>query len=287
LKTVNLLLGGLNMPELPEVQTVVDTLYPRVIDKEIIAVEVKRDELIANVDAKEFENKLIGAKIENVRRRGKYIIIELDNSYYLVGHLRMTGYFFYTQKDSKVSKYDCIFFKFKGEDELRLGSKRKFTRIYLVDDLKDAGSLTKLGPEPLSDEFTLERLKEMIAKRKGKMKPLLLNQRFLAGLGNIYVDEALFLSKIHPLRTADTLQDDEIERLYHAIVKVLSDGVEHRGTTKWDYVDASGESGSHQNYLMIYDKEGEECSECGTKIEKIKVGGRGTYFCPACQKQEE
>lgn len=275
------------MPELPEVQTVVDTLYPRVIDKEIIDVEVKRDELIANLGAEEFKNKLIGAKIENVRRRGKYIVIELDNGYYLVGHLRMTGYFFYAKKDSKVSEYDYIFFKFEGDDELRMGSKRKFTRIYLVDDLKDAGSLIKLGPEPLSDEFTLDRFKDMISSRRGKMKPLLLNQRFLAGLGNIYVDEALFLSKIHPLRTADTVNDEEVERLYHAIRKVLSDGIEHRGTTKWDYVDASGESGTHQNYLMIYDKAGKECIECGTKIEKIRVGGRGTYFCPECQKEKE
>ncbi|TDX59032.1 DNA-formamidopyrimidine glycosylase [Orenia marismortui] len=275
------------MPELPEVQTVVDTLYSRVLDKKIVDVEVKREELIANVDSQEFENRLIDVKINNVRRRGKYIIIELDSGEYLVGHLRMTGYFFYAEQGVASTKYDCIFFKFKDGDELRLGSKRKFTRIYLVDDLNEAGSLTKLGPEPLSDEFTLEKFKEMLSTRRGKIKPLLLNQKFLAGLGNIYVDEALFLSKIHPLRTADTITEKESSNLYHAIRKVLSDGIEHRGTTKWDYVDASGESGSHQNYLMVYDKAGEECSECGTKLEKIKVGGRGTYFCPNCQEQGE
>ncbi|ADL11919.1 DNA-formamidopyrimidine glycosylase [Acetohalobium arabaticum] len=275
------------MPELPEVQTVVDTLTESVLKKEITDVEVKNEKLIANLEVEEFIDTLTGSRIEDIRRRGKYIIMELDTDYYLVTHLRMTGRFVYCQKKEEVDKYDYIFFKFKGNDELRLGSKRKFTRTYLVADLKEAGSLTKLGPEPLSDEFTLDKFKEILSTRRGRIKPLLLNQKFLAGLGNIYVDEALFISQIHPLRTADTLTDQEIKKLYQAIQQVLAEGIEHRGTTKWDYVDASGEAGSYQNYLRVYDRKGEECNRCAAILKKIKVGGRGTYFCPQCQEQEE
>ncbi|MBM7624605.1 bifunctional DNA-formamidopyrimidine glycosylase/DNA-(apurinic or apyrimidinic site) lyase [Sporohalobacter salinus] len=275
------------MPELPEVQTVVDTLKETVLNKEIIDIEVKNEKLIADLKVEEFIDILVGSRIENIRRRGKYIIIELDTDYYLVTHLRMTGRFVYCKKQDEDDKYDYIFFKFRGDDELRLGSKRKFTRTYLVDDLSEAGSLTKLGPEPLSDKFTLDRFKEIISTRRGKIKPLLLNQKFLAGLGNIYVDEALFISQIHPLRKADTLTEQEIENLYHAIRQVLTEGIKHRGTTKWDYVDASGQAGSYQNYLRVYDRKGEECNRCAAALEKIKVGGRSSYFCPQCQKQEE
>ncbi|AGB40424.1 formamidopyrimidine-DNA glycosylase Fpg [Halobacteroides halobius DSM 5150] len=274
------------MPELPEVQTVVDTLQGFILNKEITDVKIKQERLIAQSKPEDFKEILIGSKIEEVRRRGKYIIIELDNRYYLVTHLRMTGRFVYTKQDEEHDKYDYIFFKFRGADELRLGSKRQFTRVYLVKDLEDAGSLTKLGPEPLSDEFTLELFKEMLSTRRGRIKPLLLNQKFLAGLGNIYVDEAIYISQIHPLRTADTLSLEEIERLYKAIKQVLREGIKHRGTTKWDYVDASGQAGEYQNYLRAYGREGEECNRCGSELDRIKVGGRSSYFCPSCQQEE-
>lgn len=275
------------MPELPEVQTVVDTLADLVLGKEIVDVKVKQADLIAKPSVKEFKSILKGATIDKVRRRGKYIIVELSNGYYMVTHLRMTGRFFYATAESKVDKYDYIFFRFKEGDELRLGSKRRFTRVYLVDDLKEAGSLTKIGPEPLTDDFKVEWFKESLAKRRGNIKSLLLNQRFLAGLGNIYVDEALFLAGIHPLRVASSLEGKEIEKLYRSIRQVLSEGVEHRGTTKWDYVDASGQGGNYQNYLRVYDRAGKKCPACDEKIEKIKVGGRGTYYCPKCQPRKE
>ncbi|WP_027339350.1 DNA-formamidopyrimidine glycosylase [Halonatronum saccharophilum] len=275
------------MPELPEVQTVVDTLADLVLNKEIIDVEVKQEELIAKPSVKEFKSILKGVKIDRVRRRGKYIVVELSNGYYLVTHLRMTGRFFYASKETKVDKYDYIFFKFKEGDELRLGSKRKFTKTYLVDDLTEAGSLTKIGPEPLADDFILDWFKKALAKRRGNIKALLLNQRFLAGLGNIYVDEALFLARVHPLRIANSLEDKEVKMLYKSIRQVLSEGIEHRGTTKWDYVDASGQGGSYQNYLRVYDRAGKKCPSCDATIERIKVGGRSTHFCPKCQPRKE
>ncbi|MBM7557087.1 bifunctional DNA-formamidopyrimidine glycosylase/DNA-(apurinic or apyrimidinic site) lyase [Halanaerobacter jeridensis] len=275
------------MPELPEVQTVVDTLKPNIIDKKIEAVEVIEEKLVEKPRLEEFKDLLVGQIITNVKRRGKYIIIELDNSYYLVSHLRMTGRFSYVDDGQEIGDYDYILFKFSDNEELRLGSKRKFTRTYLVDDLADAGSLTDLGPEPLSEEFTLDMFKELIAPRRGRMKPLLLNQKFIAGLGSIYVDESLFISGIHPMRTADTLTEEEITKLHGAIRQVLAEGIEHRGTTKWDYVDASGQAGSYQDELRVYDREEEECFECGTKIQRTKVGGRSAYFCPQCQPLEE
>lgn len=275
------------MPELPEVQTVVDSLRPNIRDKRIKEVEVLEEVLIEKPSLEEFAEILIGQEIETVKRRGKYIIMELDNGYYLVTHLRMTGRFIYSAAEEELDDYDYILFEFADGGELRLGSKRKFTRVYLVDDLAEAGSLTDLGPEPLSDEFTLDKFRKLIAKRRGRMKPLLLNQKFIAGLGSIYVDESLFISGIHPLRTADTLRGGEITELYEAIKTVLEEGIKHRGTTKWDYVDASGQAGSYQDELRVYDREGEECYVCGTMIQRTKVGSRSAYFCPRCQLMEE
>ena len=274
------------MPELPEVQTVVDTLRPEVVNKKIQAVKVIEEKLISCPSLEEFKEILTDNKIIDVSRRGKYIIIELADGHFLVTHLRMTGRIVATTSDKELGKYDYILLPFTDGSELRLGSKRKFTRVYLVEDLAEAGSLTDLGPEPLSDEFTFAKFKEMIAPRRGQIKPLLLNQKFLAGLGNIYVDESLFISGIHPQRTADTLTDEELEKLHHAIRQVLAEGIRHRGTTKRDYVDASGEAGSYQDQLRVYDREDEECIKCDNQINRIKVGGRSSYFCPQCQQED-
>ncbi len=273
------------MPELPEVETVVRSLRPKVKDKVIAQVDVIKERIIANLEADEFIELLEQKKITDVTRTGKYIICHLSNGYYLVVHLRMTGQFIY-QTELETSKYDCFKLCFKAGDILKLSSKRTFTRAYLVDDLAEAGSLTKIGPEPIADDFSQKDFKELFKGRRGRIKPLLLNQRFIAGLGNIYVDEALYLAGIHPLRTADTLKEVELEKLYTTIVEVLAAGIKNRGTTKWDYVDADGKAGTHQNYLKVYDHQGDKCPECESEIEKIKVSGRGTYFCPSCQQEE-
>ena len=275
------------MPELPEVQTVVDSLRPKICDKRFSKVEVLEEVLVEKPEIEEFKDILTEQKIESIRRRGKYIIMELGNGYYLVTHLRMTGRFIYNDTVEEVGEYDYILFEFVEGGELRLGSKRKFTRVYLVDDLAEAGSLTDLGPEPLSDEFTLDEFRNMIAKRRGRMKPLLLNQKFIAGIGSIYADESLFIAGIHPERKADTLNGGEITELYEAIKTVLAEGIKHRGTTKWDYVDASGEAGSYQDELRVYDRAGEECFVCGTMVQRIEVGSRSAYFCPRCQPMED
>ena len=274
------------MPELPEVETVVDGLKQRIIDKKITRAEVREAKLVSGVEPEEFKELVNGTAITAVRRRGKYIIIELDNGYFLVGHLRMTGQFVYTEASPEIGDYDYILFYFGDGSELRLSSRRKFTRLYLVEDLDQAGSLTDLGPEPLSEEFSRDKFKQMLEPRRGMIKPLLLNQKFLAGLGNIYVDEALHRAGIHPERKADSLTEAEINRLHEAIRQVLEEGIKYRGTTKSDYVDADGEAGGYQDELRVYDREGDDCLDCEAPIERIKVSGRSSYYCPACQQEE-
>ena len=272
------------MPELPEVQTVVDSLKSKIKGLEIIDVEVKADKIVATPDIVDFKSGLNGNRIEDITRRGKYIIIHLASGEYLVTHLRMTGQLLYTNDETEMTKHTYIVIQFQNKHQLRFVNPRKFGRMYFVTDLDDAGSLMELGPEPLDEGFTFDRFKASFKNRRGMIKPLLLNQKFLAGLGNIYVDESLHLSGIYPERKADTLNEEELKRLYQAIRKVLRDGIKHRGTTKWDYVDSSGKAGEHQNYLQVYDREDEVCYNCGKEIERIKVGGRSSYFCPRCQE---
>jgi formamidopyrimidine-DNA glycosylase len=274
------------MPELPEVETVVNSLRPNVVGLNIIDVEVKEEKLVAFPDINDFKNALVDNQIEGVDRRGKYILIQLVDGKHLVIHLRMTGQLIYCEDDLDFAKHTHIIFQFQNGHQLRFINKRKFGRMYLVSDLVNAGSLTRLGPEPLDDDFTFDRFKDLFKNRSGMIKPLLLNQKFLAGLGNIYVDESLYLSKVHPERKANTLNEKELKELYAAIRKVLSDGIKYRGTTKWDYVDSSGQAGEYQNQLKAYDREGEVCYNCGTELQRIKVGGRSSYFCPECQQFE-
>lgn len=166
-----------------------------------------------------------------------------------------------------------------------LGTQRKFARAYLVSDLSQAGSLTKLGPEPLADDFTLEQFKELFSNRISRIKPLLLNQRFIVGIGNIYADESLHRAKIHPLRNADTLNDSDLKRLYNSIREVLRESIENNGTSISDFVDLEGGEGDNQNNLLVYGRDGEECLCCNEEIEKTEVSGRGTHYCPNCQEK--
>ena len=275
------------MPELPEVQTVVDSLEGKIVGKTIEAVEIRNEKLIDNKPGEEFIKLAAGSRVEKIKRRGKYIIISLSSGHYLIVHLRMTGRILYFEDKDEIGNYDYIMFYFTDDTQLRIGSKRKFTRVYLVKKFEEAGGLAKLGPEPLEEEFDLDKFYTMFSTRRGKIKPLLLNQKFLAGIGNIYADEILFRAGIHPERTADTLGEEEIKKLYQSIKKVLKEGIKYRGTTKQDYVDAEGESGSYQDYLQVHDQEGSHCPKCRTKIERIKVGGRSSYFCLQCQPKEK
>lgn len=274
------------MPELPEVETIVRSLRPMITGKTITAVEIGYTPIIGYPDAETFAAELVGRTIHAVQRRGKYIIMEVTGDELLITHLRMSGRLMYTPKEAEVVKHTHVIITFDDDHQLRFVETRKFGRMFLIPkgDLAQAGGFATLGPEPL--ETTAEEFKARIAGKTTKIKPLILNQEILAGIGNIYADEALFMSQIHPERSADTLQDEEKDALFTAIQAVLQKGIENRGTSKRDYVDGFGQVGGNQNHLQVYGREGEKCYLCGTAILRIQVGGRSSHVCPHCQKRE-
>jgi formamidopyrimidine-DNA glycosylase len=276
------------MPELPEVETVVKGLRPLITDRIVTGVEIREKNMIAypENDIEAFKDSLIGSKIEAINRRGKYIIIELDKDKNLVIHLRMTGKLLVKEVKEFRDKHTHVIFSLNDGQEIRFNNIRKFGRVYLIDKNhpEQAGGLADLGPEPLNDNLTLEDFKKLFENRRALMKSLLLNQHFVAGIGNIYADEILYLSGIRPDRTADTLIDIEKEKIYYNMRDILEKGIIYGGTSFSDYVNAFGEKGSFQEELKVHQREGEKCYFCESKIKKIKVSGRSTYFCPKCQK---
>ena len=276
------------MPELPEVETVIKGLRPLIKDKIVTAVEIREENMIAypKDSISEFKEDLVGSKIEAINRRGKYIIIQLNNNKNMVIHLRMTGKLLVKEVKEFRDKHTHVIFSLNDGQEIRFNNIRKFGRVYLIDKNhpEQAGGLADLGPEPLSDNLTLEDFKKLFENRRALMKSLLLNQHFIAGIGNIYADEILFRAGVKPDRTADTLNEEEKEAIYHNMREILKKGIIYGGTTFSDYVNAFGEKGSFQEELRVHQREGEACYDCGSIIEKIKVSGRSTYFCPQCQK---
>jgi formamidopyrimidine-DNA glycosylase len=271
------------MPELPEVETVVRGLSPALPGRRIVSATVHWPRTIAVLSAEEFGRRIVGRQVLAVGRRGKYIVIDLDEGYLLV-HLKMSGRLRIASADEPLDKHTHTYFDLDDGQQLRFRDVRKFGRVYLVDDPEQVTA--NLGPEPLADAFTLDDFRRLLSRRRGRLKSLLLNQAFVAGLGNIYADESLFAAGLHPLRTADTLSPEEQARLYQAIRMVLGQAIEGHGTTLDDggYVDARGRAGSYQEEIAVYGRRGKPCFTCHAFIERIVVGGRSTHFCPRCQK---
>jgi formamidopyrimidine-DNA glycosylase len=274
------------MPELPEVETIRKQLAPKVAGRTIRAVEVALPRLIKYPDVQEFCRKLAGQRIEQLERRGKYLLFRLQGGDTLVVHLRMTGRLFFRTPDAPSDPYSYVVFRLDTGYELRYADTRTLGTLYLVseEELRDIKGLQEMGPEPLTEAFDFAYFKHVLTPRKGKIKALLLDQRWIGGLGNIYVDESLALAAIHPERQANSLTDDEAKRLYDAINTVIRAGIEHGGTSFRDYVDGEGKAGSHQMHLRVYGRKAEPCVVCGTAIERREVAGRGSYYCPRCQK---
>ena len=270
------------MPELPEVETIARGLREPLVGRKFTGVRVGWENLVARPSVEEFEPGLVDQRILDLKRRGKYLVFDLSGGGSLIIHLRMTGRLMIKNPDDELDKHDHLIFELDDGQELRFNNLRKLGRVYLVDDEDEI--VGKLGPEPLDNDFTPADFAALISGRRGKIKPLLLNQRFIAGVGNIYADEALFTARIHPECTADTLTAEEIECLYSAIRQVLAQGIENGGTTFSDYRDAEGREGRNQEHLRVFRRTGQPCPRCGTPIERTVVGGRGTYFCPRCQK---
>jgi formamidopyrimidine-DNA glycosylase len=271
------------MPELPEVETIVNGLRGPLIGRTFTGVRVGWGNIVARPTVPEFQRRIRGQQILDIRRRGKYLIFDLSGDDSLIIHLKMTGQFTIRPDDAPADKYGHTVFGLDDGRQLRFLDMRKFGRIYLVADEDEV--VGSLGPEPLADDFTLSEFSAIIGKRKGAVKPLLLNQQFIAGIGNIYADEALFVAGIHPRRKADTLTGSEIERLYQTIRQVLRQALADEGTT-FDgvYRKVDGREGGYQENLRVFRRRGQPCPRCGSAIERIVVGGRGTYFCPCCQK---
>ncbi len=276
------------MPELPEVETVVRGLREPLVGRTILTAEFPKPAgRMTNIDSDTFAARLQGQRVRSLSRRAKYIVAALDRDTLLV-HLRMTGrlYIRQPQESDPADAYLRVRFTLDDGHELRFSDARKFGRVLLTD--APDSILPALGPEPLEPEFTLEAFAARLAGRKGVLKTLLLNQAFIAGVGNIYADEALNMARLHPLRTADSLSSAEIKRLYHAIRQALETGITMQGASINWYRKPDGTKGEQQQHLRVYHDPRQEkdkrCPECGTPIQTMTVGQRGTHFCPKCQK---
>lgn len=266
------------MPELPEVQTIINGLNKKVISKTISSIIEKRRGTIIfgeNIKICEF------GKIENIKRRGKYIIIKTSKDLKLIIHLRMTGKLIFEKDLNNSSSHSRAEIIFSDKTKLIFDDVRTFGKIQIINVNKTINSLQKLGVEPLSNKFDAEYLKNEIKNRKAPIKNVLLDQKVIAGLGNIYVAEILFRAKVHPATLANKIKTTDLKRIVSETKSVLQEAIKHNGTTISDYRSVEDKTGEFQNFLRVY---GKETCECGAMIQKIKQAGRSTYFCEECQK---
>ena len=273
------------MPELPEVETVRRGLERLIVGRKIVSVDVRVPKMV-KTDLSAFESDLLGQTIQSIGRRGKYLLLNLDEQV-IISHLRMEGKYLLFEHQVPEDKHFHIFFDLDDGATLVYKDVRKFGTMELVAENQVAAYFQKrkLGPEPTKEDFDVAEFTRKLSASIKLIKPYLLDQTLVAGLGNIYVDEVLWAAKIHPERQANSLQKAEINLLHDEIIRILQLGIKKGGSTIRTYQNALGENGTMQEYLQVYGKTDEPCPRCATPIEKIKVGGRGTHFCPACQKR--
>ncbi len=271
------------MPELPEVETVRRQLEPLIVGRRVERFRVLpgAERLLRGRRAEEVDAQLRGARFVGVDRRGKYLALQLDSGQVLVVHLRMTGSLRVRSRGQDDDPFTRAVFDLDGGDQLRFVDVRKFGTIDLAERLEDV--LPELGPEPLSDEFTVDALWSALRGRRQPIKAALLDQRNIAGVGNIYADEALFLARLNPEAPAGSLRPAERRALHRAIQQVLQDGVTHGGASFRDYTDVAGDEGEQQYFVRVFRRTDEPCDDCDAQIRRIVVGGRATHFCPKCQ----
>jgi formamidopyrimidine-DNA glycosylase len=280
------------MPELPEVETIKNDLAPRVIGKIITAVTIPSDATLRIVrrfhSAHDFIEELKGTKIQSVTRRAKYLIFNLIPEKNLIMHLGMSGQVLLEKSGSPYQPYTRAVFHLNEGTELRFIDPRKFGEVFLKPSSNQSHPLTVdcLGPEPLGKNFSVTCLTRILQNSRRAIKTLLLDQKKIAGIGNIYSDEILFQTKIHPTRLANTLGSVEIKLLHRSIRKILQDAIDNRGTTAVDkrYLDGLGNTGRFQKKLKVYQRQGNPCFACGTMIKSMRIGGRSASFCPQCQQ---
>ena len=273
------------MPELPEVETVKNTLKLRLVGRQIKGVNILWDNIIAYPSKEEFINEIKNKIIIDIKRRGKFLMFDLDD-YYLLSHLRMEGKYFFKKHGDKINKHENIIFDLDNDEELRYMDTRKFGKMYLIkkENINNTGPLKDLGLEPWDDNLTSEYLLNKYKNKRLPIKTVLLDQGIIVGIGNIYADEILFLTKINPLKKCNLLNKEECEKIIKYTREVLEKAIKMGGSTIRTYSSVDGVHGLFQNELLVHGKDKDACPECNNKIEKIRVGGRGTYYCPKCQK---
>jgi len=290
------------MPELPEVETTVRDLQKIILGRKIEDVwsdfpkMIKRPKTLG-----QFKKEIIGRKIQKIWRRGKNILFDLSDNKTLLIHQKLTGHLLYgtwnikhgTWKpgkkgplEEKINAYIHLLFILDNGKMLALSDLRKFAKVelWLSPELVESEEFKNLGPEPLEKSFTFQKFKECLEGERGKIKQVLMDQTVIAGIGNIYSDEILFKARVHPFRETKRLSDEELERIYQAMRKILAKAIEVKGESISDYRTLSGEKGGFDLLRKVYRREGERCSRCGTVIKRAKIGGRSAHYCPQCQK---
>jgi formamidopyrimidine-DNA glycosylase len=270
------------MPELPEVETTINDLKPFVIGRKIENIDILSGRTIAEPSAEDFQKGLIGRKIISLSRRGKHLVFELGNSTFLIIHMRMTGSLMLKKAGEEPEAYVRVIFYLDDGMAIHFRDMRRFGRMWLVKDKNQV--VGKLGPEPLEPAFTAAILEKILKNRKLPIKSLLLDQTLIAGIGNMYADEALYRARIHPLRPGNSLTKAEFKRMHEAIQTVLEQGIRNKGASTDTYVRPEGTKGEAQLQFQVAHQKGKECPVCGGPVERITVQQRGTFFCPLCQK---
>jgi formamidopyrimidine-DNA glycosylase len=291
------------MPELPEVETTISDLKKEVLGRKILDCLAETKKIIKKPkDFDFFRKEIKGAKIEKIWRRGKNIIFELSNKKIILVHLKLTGHFLVGKWEKEKGKWivkeghealkdpmnrflRVIFYLDDGR-QLALSDLRKFAKIEILNKEELEKEISKLGPEPLEKNFTYETFKTIIKKvKKGPIKKILMDQTKIAGIGNIYSDEILWESKVHPMEDVKKLKEEDLKKIFKAIKKILKKGVESGGESISDFRRITGEKGNFDPERKVYKRENESCFRCKNKIKRIKIGGRSSYFCPVCQKK--
>lgn len=270
------------MPELPEVEYVARQLRESLIGHSIVAAQVFWPRAIAGMEPEDFVASVVGHSVVGISRRAKYLLISLDDGETLVVHRRMSGNLLFAEPDDDYP-YTRVELTLDDGRRLLYTDPRKFGRLALVPEEKLPEFFAAIGPEPLEDDFTPQVLAQRLAGHRRPIKAVLMDQSVVAGLGNIYADEALFRAGIHPLRPASSLTEDEIARLHAGIQGALRTGIEHGGTTFGRHRDVYNEAGVNLEHVEVYRRTGQPCLRCGTPIERIVVAQRSTHFCPHCQ----
>lgn len=270
------------MPELPEVETIKRDLNRLVVGKKILDIttdSVKQVQPSLTV----VKRTVVGTEIKKVERRAKLLQFFLSNGKILIVHLKLTGRLLFRNKKDKADNWVRVLISLSGKKELRFADLRKFGWIKVINSNQLSAISNQLGVEPFGKEFTVRHLQQIFSRTSRPIKLVLMDQKKIAGVGNIYANDALFLAKINPRRPANKLNAKEVKRLHEAIEKVLQAGIKYRGASDQYYLDALGHKGSYQDHFLVYGRAGKPCFQCKGKVRKINLGGRGTFYCPSCQ----